>query len=130
MASASVSALAGCPANSWDELKASDALGSLGRFRANGPIAAHQRVRCAGYLPELSRPAGTRKARSNRACPYPRTQLYSRLAGFAYSPAIRVRRPCRGKAKVIRVERASTDETECASPRSANGHPVDLRGTS
>src|SRR5262249_9152444 len=101
----SVSALAGCPATTWDEPKASDALGSLGRFRANGPIAAHQGVRCAGYLLELSRPACTRKARPNRACPYPRT-LFSTCRLCLFSRDWGQTSMARG-TQVVQPERAS-----------------------
>src|SRR5579885_2885237 len=61
MASASVSAFVG----------KFTVLGSAGRFRANGPLAAHQDFRCAGYPLELSLPRRQVNIKTARAQKFP-----------------------------------------------------------
>src|SRR5579885_2081498 len=48
-------------------------LGSAGRFRANGPLAAHQHFRCTGYPLELSLPRRQVCIKTARARKFPRT---------------------------------------------------------
>lgn len=57
MNSASDADLGDCEAIAPDGgCKAVGTLGSLGRFRANGPNTVHPTIGCAEYLPELSSP--------------------------------------------------------------------------
>src|SRR5581483_5963626 len=46
-------------------------LGSAGRFRANGPLAAHQHFRCTGYPLELSLPRRQASIKTARARKFP-----------------------------------------------------------